>query len=62
MQNITEFKRLLRSQKELQHYSGKVHNLTDLLQKLLVLHSGHKIKRYYCQLLPKYAKVPKILK
>ena len=44
MQNIMEFKRLLRSQKELQYYSGKVQILTDLLQKLLALYSGHKSK------------------
>ena len=44
MQNITEFKRLLRSQKELQYYSGKIQILTDLLQKLLTLYSGHKSK------------------
>ena len=61
MQNITEFKRLLKSQKELQYYSGKVQILADLLQKLLALHSGRRIKSYYCQLYQKYAKIPKIL-
>ena len=40
-------------------YSGKVHILTELLQELLVLHSGHEIKKFLLPIAPKYAKTPK---
>ena len=62
MQNITKIPKTTEvSKRSYNNYSGKVQILTDLLQKLLALHSGRKIKKLLLPIAPKYAKIPKIL-